>query len=123
MPQTSLEVHCPKRRATRRHVVHDERRMSQVEIEIQRIVLPGGSPTSGDCKLIVTGTVRLPLLPFAPMIWIWLLEIVAPAVPSKPTSGFVLTTSETSPGLPLIVMTALVYVPAGTGTLPRISPS
>src|SRR5712671_1398100 len=46
-----------------------------------------------------------------------------PAATAKPLSGFAPTVSSRSPGLALMVSSAPVYVPTGTLTLPRISPS
>src|SRR6266403_998179 len=46
-----------------------------------------------------------------------------PAAIGKPLSGFAPTVSSRSPGLALMVSSAPVYVPTGTLTLPRISPS
>src|SRR5215469_13795197 len=48
---------------------------------------------------------------------------MVPAGSGKPLSGSEDTVSSTSPGLALTVSTAPLYVPVGTMTLPRISPS
>src|SRR5215472_7078458 len=62
--------------------------------------------TRGEENVAFKGTVRLPGLPCAPIISIWLAGIVAPAVPANPAVGSAETVRVTSPGLALSVNVA-----------------
>ena len=63
---------------------------------------------SGESKLTVTGTVKLPVLPVLPWIWIRSEATVVPGASGKLLAGFSDAVSSTSPGLAPMVSTAPV---------------
>ena len=64
--------------------------------------------TNGETKLTLTGTVNDDALPCVCWIWISALDTAVPGGSEKPASGSVDAVNRTSPGLPLMVITAPV---------------
>jgi len=86
MAHRPVEIHRPQRGAggRRRRVADDERRMGKIELQVERVVLTRADG-QGESKVTFTGTVKLPLLPCLPRIWI---APDAMLVPGRPESRF-----------------------------------